>query len=133
VLVVDDNRDAAESLAMMLELLGNDVRMAHDGIEAVEESARFEPELVLMDLGMPRLNGHDAARRIRRQAHGATATIIALTGWGQDADRARSREAGCDGHLVKPVTVADLQSLLEKLDPRDAAPMASGMAARAAL
>jgi CheY-like chemotaxis protein len=116
ILVVDDNRDAAASLAMMLELLGNEVHVAHDGVEAVDQAARFEPDVVLMDLGMPRMNGHDATRRIRMQPRGARAKIIALTGWGQDADRIRSRDAGCDGHLVKPVSVADLEALLAKLD-----------------
>ena len=108
VLVVDDNRDAAESLAEMLRLLGNEVVTAHDGLEAVAAAERVRPDVVLMDIGMPRLNGLDATRRIRREPWGAGMTILALTGWGQDDDRARSRAAGCDGHLVKPVALPDL-------------------------
>jgi PAS domain S-box-containing protein len=115
ILVVDDNADGAESLAMMLELGGNRVVQAHDGLEALEQAERLHPEVILMDLGMPRMNGLEATRRIRAQDWGKGITIIALTGWGQEADRQRSREAGCDGHLVKPVKLPDLQSLLEKL------------------
>lgn len=112
ILVVDDNRDSATSMALMLQLLGNDVRMAHDGVEAVEVAESFRPGVVLMDVGMPKLDGYEATRRIRERQWGRTTTIIALTGWGQDSDRARSREAGCDGHLVKPVMLADLEKLL---------------------
>jgi signal transduction histidine kinase len=112
VLVVDDNRDGANSLAMMLRLLGDEVRTAHDGIEAVEVAGHFRPEVILMDVGMPRLNGLDATRRIREQPWGKTITIIALTGWGQDRDREQSCAAGCDGHLVKPVNLPDLEKLL---------------------
>jgi PAS domain S-box-containing protein len=108
ILVVDDNRDGADSLAMMLRLIGDEVRTAHDGIEAVEQAEAFRPELVLMDVGMPRLNGLDATRR--------DMVIIALTGWGQEGDKERSRGAGCDGHLVKPVDPSELQKLLEKRD-----------------
>jgi CheY-like chemotaxis protein len=115
VLVVDDNRDGADSLAIMLRLLGNEVKTANDGVEAVAEAERFRPEVILMDVGMPRLNGLDATRRIREQPWGESITIIALTGWGQDNDRARSREAGCDGHLVKPVSPADLERVLGEL------------------
>ncbi|MBY0231001.1 MAG: PAS domain S-box protein [Gemmataceae bacterium] len=116
ILVVDDHRDAALSLVLMLKLLGNEVRAAHDGLAGTEEAERFRPEVVLMDVGMPRLNGLDATRRIRSQPWGAGMRIIALTGWGQDEDRARSREAGCDGHLVKPVDLPDLERLLADLD-----------------
>ena len=101
VLVVDDNRDGAVSMAMMLRLMGDEVRTAHDGVEAVEVAEQFHPEVILMDVGMPRLNGLDATKRIREQPWGEGMTIIALTGWGQDGDKERSREAGCNGHLVK--------------------------------
>ncbi len=97
---------------MMLRLLGDEVRTAHDGIEAVEVAGHFRPEVILMDVGMPRLNGLAATRRIREQPWGKTITIIALTGWGQDEDREQSRAAGCDGHLVKPVNLPDLEKLL---------------------
>jgi CheY-like chemotaxis protein len=113
--VVDDNRDSAASMAMMLRFLGEEVITAHDGIEAVEAAERYRPEFILMDMGMPRLNGLDATRRIRDQQWGKALTIIALTGWGQDGDRAQSRDAGCDGHLVKPVNLPDLEKLLAEL------------------
>jgi CheY-like chemotaxis protein len=115
ILVVDDNRDSATSMAMMLKLMGNDVRTAHDGMEAVAVAERFWPQVILMDVGMPHLNGLDAARRIREQSWGRSVVIIALTGWGQDGDKERSREAGCDGHLVKPVNLPDLEKLLAEL------------------
>jgi CheY-like chemotaxis protein len=118
VLVVDDNRDGAASMAMMLRLLGDDVRMANDGLEAVEAFESFRPEVILMDVGMPRLNGLEATRRIREHPSGKSCTIIAVTGWGQDGDVKLSREAGCNGHLVKPVTLADLEKLLSQAHPR---------------
>lgn len=121
VLVVDDNRDGSESLAMMLRLLGNEVRTANDGVAAVGLAESFRPEVILMDVGMPRMNGLDATRRIREHPWGKAIAIIALTGWGQDNDRERSREAGCDGHLVKPVDLPDLEKLLAELLPRKAA------------
>ncbi|MGQ9425613.1 PAS domain S-box protein [Gilvimarinus sp. F26214L] len=113
ILVVDDNRDAASSMATMLELMGHETRTAHDGLEAVEAAGAFQPDLILLDLGMPRLNGYDAARRIRAQQWGRDILLVALTGWGQAEDRRRSQEAGFDAHLVKPV---DLQALRELLN-----------------
>jgi PAS domain S-box-containing protein len=127
VLVADDNPDGATSLAMMLSLLGDNVRTAHDGVEAVEVARQFRPEVILMDIGMPRLSGLDATRRVRQQPWGKTITIIALTGWGQDGDRVRSREAGCDGHLVKPVNLPNLEKLLLELAGGNE-PLASGSA-----
>ena len=115
ILVVDDNLDSATSMAMMLELLGNEVRAAHDGLQAVEQVERYRPDVVLMDVGMPRLNGYEATRRIRALPAGRDVIIVALTGWGQDDDKARSHEAGCDGHLTKPVNLPDLERLLERL------------------
>jgi PAS domain S-box-containing protein len=114
ILVADDNRDSAVTLAKLLQLLSNDVRTVHDGVEAVEQAEKFRPEVILMDVGMPGLNGYDATRRIREQPWGRTAIIIALTGWGQEGDRIQSREAGCDGHLVKPVSLAELETILAK-------------------
>lgn len=115
VLVVDDNVDAASSMAMMLKLMGNEVRMAHDGIEAVEAASEYRPDVILLDIGMPRMNGHDACRRIREQPWGRAPFIVALTGWGQEDDKRRSREAGFDSHLVKPIEPAVLQKLLAAL------------------
>jgi PAS domain S-box-containing protein len=115
ILVVDDNRDGADSLAIMLRLVNNEVRTSNDGLEALELAETFLPEVILMDVGMPRLNGLDATRQIRARPWGKGMTIIALTGWGQEGDRERSREAGCDGHLVKPVNLPDLERLLAEL------------------
>lgn len=115
ILVVDDSRDSAASMSELLRLLGAEVRTAHDGLEAVAAAEDFRPDAILMDVGMPRLNGHAAARRIREAPWGRGVVIIALTGWGQDSDRVLSREAGCDGHLVKPVNFPDLERLLAEL------------------
>jgi PAS domain S-box-containing protein len=112
ILVVDDNRDSAASMATMLQLLGNETLIAHDGLEAIESAARFRPQVILMDIGMPGLNGYEATRRIREQPWGPQVAIIALTGWGQEVDRLRSKEAGCDHHLVKPVDLSRLKQLL---------------------
>ncbi|HEY5929932.1 MAG TPA: CHASE3 domain-containing protein, partial [Burkholderiales bacterium] len=103
VLVVDDNQDSANSLAILLKFAGNEVETANDGVEAVSEAQRFRPDMILLDIGMPRLNGYDAARRIREQAWGKDIMLVALTGWGQEEDRRKSRDAGFDEHLVKPV------------------------------
>jgi signal transduction histidine kinase len=112
VLVVDDNRDAAESLAMFLKLTGHDTHIAHDGLEAVEKAEQLSPDIILLDIGLPKINGLEAARRIRAQSRGKKLVLVALTGWGQDADRQKSREAGFDAHVVKPVEFDALTSLL---------------------
>jgi CheY-like chemotaxis protein len=112
ILVVDDMRDSASTMATLLRALGNEAWTAHDGIEAVEAAERLRPEVVLMDVGMPRLNGHEATRRIREQPWGQGMILIALTGWGAENDKIRSREAGSDGHLVKPIIMEDLEKLL---------------------
>jgi len=115
VLIVDDNRDAANSMGIMLKLRGNEVQTVYDGLAAVEAAEAYRPDVILMDVGMPRLNGYEATRRIRLQPGGASVIIIALTGWGQDGDRAQSKAAGCDGHLVKPVSLNDLERILGDL------------------
>jgi len=115
VLVVDDNVDAASSLGMVLEFLGNETRLAHDGVEALEVAAEFRPDALLLDIGMPRLNGYDTCRRLREEPWGRDVTVIALTGWGQDEDRRRSAEAGFDHHLVKPVEPGVLEKILAKV------------------
>jgi PAS domain S-box-containing protein len=114
VLIVDDNRDSALSLSMLLELKGCETLTAHDGVEAVEKAAAYKPDVVLLDIGLPRLNGYEACRAIRQQPGGQGVLIVALTGWGQDQDRRKSKEAGFDGHLVKPVDHADLMKLLAR-------------------
>jgi PAS domain S-box-containing protein len=112
ILVVDDNADAAESLARMLQLWGNETRIAEDGFKAITVAEEFRPQVILMDLGMPQLNGYEATRRIREQPWGREPAVIALTGYGQEADRERSMAAGCNGHLVKPVDLQELEKLL---------------------
>ena len=112
---MDDNGDSAISLAMMLRLMGNETRTAHDGLEALDVAAAFRPDVVLLDIGMPRLNGYDTARRIREQPWGKNMRAGRLTGWGQDEDRRRSQEAGFNLHMVKPVNPEALQSLLAGL------------------
>jgi PAS domain S-box-containing protein len=118
ILVVDDNHDLARSLAKLLKLIGNETHIAHDGLEAIELAARVSPDVVLMDIGMPKLNGYDAARRIREQPWGKELLLVAVTGWGQDEDRRQSQEAGFDEHMVKPVDFTALTRVLAKAQVR---------------
>ena len=120
ILLADDNRDALESLATVLRLRGHEVFSAANGAIALETAVRHMPEIALLDIGMPVLDGYEVARRIRAQEWGKTVTLVALTGWGQESDRRRSREAGFDTHLVKPLDLDKLAALLEKL-PEQAA------------
>jgi signal transduction histidine kinase/ActR/RegA family two-component response regulator len=115
ILVVDDNRDAAGTLAELLALTGHDLRTAHDGVEAVQLAAEFRPDVVLLDIGLPRMNGYEVARKIREQAWGEGMVLVALTGWGQEEDRRRSGDAGFDHHIVKPVELDALLELLTSL------------------
>jgi CheY-like chemotaxis protein/two-component sensor histidine kinase len=115
ILIVDDNVDAADSLAMLLEITGNKTYMAHDGVEAVEAIEEHRPEVVLLDIGLPRLTGHEVCRQVRQQPWGKDIMMIALTGWGQEDDRRQSEEAGFNGHLVKPVDYDKLLELLSSL------------------
>jgi CheY-like chemotaxis protein len=112
VLVVDDNRDAAESLAILLKLRGHDTHIAYDGLEAVEKAAQLSPDVILLDIGLPKINGFEAARRIRQLSQGKRLVLVALTGWAQDADRQKSREAGFNAHILKPVDPDVLTNLL---------------------
>ncbi len=117
ILVADDNLDSAATLAMLLRLLGNDTRTAHDGMEAVAVAEAFRPDAALLDIGMPRLNGYDVARRLRAQPWGEDILLIAQTGWGQEDDKRKSREAGFDHHLVKPIDPSALEKLLAEPRP----------------
>jgi PAS domain S-box-containing protein len=115
ILVVDDNRDAASSLAMLLKILGHETQMAHEGQEALDLAATYQPEIVLLDIGMPQMSGYDVCRRLREQPTGSDMIIVAVTGWGQDSDRQRSVEAQFDGHMVKPVEPRALIEMLASL------------------
>ena len=112
---MDDNADSADSLGQLLDMLGYDVRTAYDGEAGVAAAAEFRPTLVLCDIGMPKVNGYDAARRIREQPWGKEMVLVALTGWGQEEDRRKSSDAGFDQHLVKPVETPALMKLLAGL------------------
>ena len=112
ILVVDDNHDSADSLCLLLQLTGNQTHAAFDGVEAVAAAARFKPDVIVMDIGLPNLNGYEAARQIREQPWGKTLFLVALTGWGLDEDRKKTADAGFDAHLVKPVDYAVLEELL---------------------
>jgi CheY-like chemotaxis protein len=112
ILIADDNQDALESLALMLRLEGHEVHCASDGEEALALAGQRKPEIVVLDVGMPKMDGCEVARRIRAESWGRDAVLVALTGWGQDADRRRSREAGFDMHLVKPVDPATICDML---------------------
>lgn len=113
VLLVDDNPDVAHSLARLMEMLGHETRIAFDGLEAVEVAAVFQPHLVLLDIGLPKLDGYDTARRIRAQPWGEQMVLAAVTGWGQEVDRQQAKAAGFDHHLTKPVNIEALQALLD--------------------
>ena len=122
ILVVDDNVDAAMSLAVLLGLMGHETRTAHDGLEAMAVADQFKPDVALLDIGMPKLNGYETARRMRQETWGRQMLLVALTGWGQETDRARSDDAGFNSHLVKPVDIAEIQRVLA----RKRAPRLSG-------
>jgi CheY-like chemotaxis protein len=117
ILIVEDNEDSAESLTILLNLAGHKTHTAYDGVEAMEAAAAFQPEIVLLDIGLPKLNGFEVARKIREQAWGQSIVLVALTGWGQDEDRRRSREAGFNHHLTKPIDPLALTDLLARLSP----------------
>ena len=118
ILVVDDNRDTAASMGMLLQLMGHEIRTAHDGLDAVRIAEQFRPEVLLLDIGLPLADGYQAAKMIREQSWGKDMLLIAVTGWGQEADKRRTLEAGFNHHLVKPVDPATLTRLLASLQPR---------------
>lgn len=120
ILVVDDNKDSAETLSMLLELMGNEIRVAYDGEQALAMAKEVKPDVVLLDIGLPKLNGYDVARLIRQEPWGSNPILVAITGWGQSDDKHLSREAGFDHHLVKPV---DHDQLLKLIQKRKTAPV----------
>jgi signal transduction histidine kinase/CheY-like chemotaxis protein len=126
ILIVDDNRASADALAQLLQMQGHDTRTAYDGVKAVEAAATFRPDVMLLDIGLPKLSGYEVARRVRQQPWGESVVLIAQTGWGQEEDKRRSQEAGCNFHIVKPIDIAALENLLARLMP----PRVRGTAAR---
>ncbi len=117
ILVVDDNKDSADSLAMLLRLIGNDVRTAHDGQQALMIAAAYQPDMVLLDIGLPGMNGYEVARRLRAETGLKKNTLVALTGYGGEEDRRLAQAAGFDHHMVKPMDFDALNELLAKLEP----------------
>lgn len=117
ILVVDDDKDSTVSLSMLLQIMGHEVSTAYDGLQAIDLAAEYRPDIVLLDIGLPEMNGYEVARRIRQAPWGGDMTLIALTGWGQEEDRRHSEEAGFDYHLVKPVEAPALNRLLASLKP----------------
>ena len=115
ILLVDDNRDAADSLRVLLQVRGAEVRVAYDGNAALEALNHFPADIAILDLGLPGMDGYEVARQIRERA-GASCTLIALTGWGQEEDRRNTEATGFSHHLVKPVSIEALQATLESLD-----------------
>jgi CheY-like chemotaxis protein len=115
VLVVDDHADGATSMCRLLRVLGYDARQASDGLAGLDAAAEFRPDVVLLDIAMPRLSGYDVARRLRAEPWGKEMLLIAVTGWGQDGDKQRAADAGFDCHLTKPVAVADLTRALSSV------------------
>jgi PAS domain S-box-containing protein len=114
ILVVDDNVDAATTLELLLQSLGHETRVAHDGFQALELAARFRPDVVLLDIGLPGMSGYEVATRLRGMEQGRPFRIVAVTGWGQESDRQKTREAGFDVHLVKPVDLTELTQILQE-------------------
>jgi CheY-like chemotaxis protein len=114
--VADDNADSVTTMAMLLSSFGHEVRTSDDGLEAVRLAAEFEPDVIILDIGMPGLNGYEACRRIRAQPAGEKAVMIALSGWGQEDDKRQSEEAGFQYHIVKPVDPTALIQLLTQFE-----------------
>jgi CheY-like chemotaxis protein len=117
ILIVDDNRLSAKSTAMLLRLMGHELATAHDGIEGMERARTFRPDVILLDIGLPNVNGYEAARRIRGESWGKSVFLVAVTGFGQEEDRRRSLEAGFDYHMVKPINIDELEKKLSELSP----------------
>ena len=116
ILVADDNRDVVESFQIMLRILGHEVQTALDGEEAIEKAEQFRPDVIVLDVGMPMLDGYETASRIRQRPWSRDVVLIAVTGWGNDKDKLKSAEAGFDVHLVKPVDATTILEALEQMD-----------------
>jgi DNA-binding response OmpR family regulator len=120
ILVVDDNQDAADSLAMLIGVRGDEVRIAYDGAQALAVEREFHPDVILLDIGLPALSGYDVAERVRA-SRGDKVLIVAITGWGQEKDLRRAEDAGIDHHFTKPVDFEALVALIERAGPIDRA------------
>ena len=120
ILVADDNVDLATSMGLLLEMMGNEVRVTHDGMSAVAADTEFHPDVIFLDIGMAKMNGFDACRSIRAKSREKQPIIVALTGWGQADDKRRSREAGFDHHLVKPLEPQVLERFLAEIETQTA-------------
>ena len=118
VLIVDDHADNVESLTMFVRLLGHEVDSARDGLEALEVARRFCPDLVLLDIGLPKLDGYEVAERLRAEEGGAKMVLVAITGWSQDEEKVRAQEAGFDHHLTKPVDPHEIESIIASVCAR---------------
>jgi CheY-like chemotaxis protein len=112
ILVVDDNRDVADMMGLLAQTWGHEARTAYDAGSALAVARRFQPDVVLLDVTLPDVDGLELARQIRSEPWGETALLVAVTGWGREGDRARSRDAGCDAHLVKPISFDTLRGLI---------------------
>ena len=124
ILVVDDSPDSLESTSLLLGLMGHVVATASDGRQAVRVAETFQPDVILMDVALPKLDGFGATRQIRSKPWGQSIVIIAVTGWGQDTARDQAVAAGCDGYLIKPLEMKDLEAVLARLPPSSAPPHA---------
>jgi CheY-like chemotaxis protein len=118
VLVVDDSRDSADSMRMLLDASGQDARAVYDGVSALEIAESFRPEVILLDIGMPSMDGYQVVRALRARDYVPSPVIAALTGWGQDSDKKKARDAGFDHHFTKPVSADELMAFLEKAATR---------------
>lgn len=116
ILIVDDNEDTATSLGLLLKLEGHDTAKAFDGLAAIETAAAYDPQVILMDIGLPKLDGYEACARLRKDPNPALRLMVALTGWGEDEDRQRATAAGFDHHMVKPIDPVELRKILTSLN-----------------
>jgi CheY-like chemotaxis protein len=117
ILVVDDNRDAADSLARLIQSFGHDVRAVYDGFTALDETANFQPDMALVDIGMPGIDGYETVRQLRERRGNVHLIVVAVTAWSRDEDKQRAYESGFDLHIPKPMTIETLKELLRLLDP----------------
>jgi CheY-like chemotaxis protein len=113
IVIADDNEDSAQSFAMLLSFSGHEVRIAHDGVEALDTVRAFRPDIVFLDIGMPRLSGYEVAEAVRAEPWGGEVKLIAVTGWGHPDDKLRAQSAGFDRHLLKPIDPAEVDRLLD--------------------